>query len=140
MRSKDLQQLILSKYKNGDDPIRRLYSAIDLRIIERECKIIRKAGSIDLLKPSGRPRVTCSKETNQKIRNRLKHNKQVSSQKLAKAFDISERSVRRILKSDLGVLDHTRSELNQYLLKPIKSKELYLLIGHVKYFSKRANK
>ena len=59
-----------------------------------------KTGSIDLSKPSGRPRVIRSKETIEKIQNRFKCNKRVSSRKLAKQFDISERSVGWILKGD----------------------------------------
>ena len=83
--------------------IRHLNGAIGVRTIERWCKIIRKTDLIDLSKQSGRPCVLCSKEIIQKIKTRLKLKKRVSSRKLTKEFDISERSVRLILKGDLGL-------------------------------------
>ena len=72
MRSKDLQKFVLSKYQNGDSLIRHLNGAIGLRTIERWCKILRKIGSIDLSKLSGRPRVIRTKRMIQKAKNRLK--------------------------------------------------------------------
>ena len=84
MRSKDLQKLVLSKYKNGDRPtviFRHLNGAIGLRTVERGCKIIRETGSIDLSKLSRRPCVIRTKGMIQKIKNRLKRKKRVSSRK-----------------------------------------------------------
>jgi hypothetical protein len=51
MKSKDLQKVVLSKYKNGDSPpviFRHLNGAIGLRKIGTWCKMIREIGSIDL--------------------------------------------------------------------------------------------
>ncbi len=63
--------------------------------------MIRETDSIDLSSPIGRPRVIRTKKMIEKVKNRLKCKKQVSSRKLANELDISERSVRRILKDDL---------------------------------------
>ena len=67
-------------------PIHHLNGAIDRRTVERWCKIIRKIGLIDLSKPPVRPRIIRSKGMIEKIKNRLKCNKRVSSRKLAKYF------------------------------------------------------
>ncbi|CAF1315268.1 unnamed protein product [Rotaria sp. Silwood1] len=106
MKSKDLQKVVLSKYENGDSPtmiFRHLNGAIGLRTIERWCKLIRETGSINLSSPTGCPRIARAKGMIKKVKNRLKCKRRVSSRKLANEFDISERSVRRILKEDLGL-------------------------------------
>ncbi|CAF1292173.1 unnamed protein product [Didymodactylos carnosus] len=65
--------------------------------------MIKETGSINLSSPTGRPRVIRSKTMIQKVKNWLKRKKRVSSRKLASDLDISERSIRRILKNDLGL-------------------------------------
>ncbi|CAF3081974.1 unnamed protein product [Rotaria sp. Silwood2] len=126
MKSRDLQQVVLSKYKNGDTPpmiFRHLNSAIGLRTIGRWCTMIRETGSIDLSSPSGRPRVIRSKQMIQKVKNRLKSKKRVSSRLLAKELDISERSVRRILKDNLGLKPY-KKRIEPLLTKVHKKKRM----------------
>jgi len=106
MKSKDLQKVVLSKYENGESPtaiFRHLHAAVSLRTIERWCKMIRDTGSINLANSTGRPRVARTKGMIQKVKNRLKRKKPITSRKLANEINISERSVRRILKNDLGL-------------------------------------
>ena len=100
MKSKDLQKVVLSKYQTGDNPTkidRDLNGGIGLRRIERWCQMIRRSGSIKL---------SCSPRTKgniQKVKHRLRRKKRVSTRKLSMELDISERSVRRIMKNDLGL-------------------------------------
>ena len=106
MKSKDMQTLVFTKYQNGDGPIQicqDLCGTIGLSTIERWCKIIRETGSITLFKSNGRPRTIRTKESIQKVKNRLKQRKTVSSRKLARELGISRTSVRRVLKNDLGL-------------------------------------
>ncbi|CAF4630188.1 unnamed protein product [Rotaria magnacalcarata] len=87
MQSKDLQNIVLSKYQNGDTPtkiFRDLNGGIGLRTIKRWCQMILQSGSITLSSPPGCPRLARTKGNIRKL-------------------DISERSVRRILKNDLGL-------------------------------------
>ena len=56
MKSKDFQNLVLSKYQNGDGPtkiFRHLNSSIGLRTIEWWCKAVRDTGTINLSNPLG---------------------------------------------------------------------------------------
>ncbi|CAF3257917.1 unnamed protein product [Rotaria socialis] len=106
MKSKDLQNILLSKYQNGDTPtkmFRDLNGGIGLRTIKRWCQMILQSGSITLSSPPGCPRLARAKGNIRKIKNRLRRNKRVSARKLSLELDISETRVRRILKSDLGL-------------------------------------
>ncbi|CAF1226898.1 unnamed protein product [Rotaria magnacalcarata] len=58
MKSKDLQNIVLSKYQNGDTPtknFRDLNGGIGLRTIKRRCQMILQSGSITLSSPPGCP-------------------------------------------------------------------------------------
>lgn len=106
MKSKDLQKLVFSKYENGDGPTKifqHLSGTISLPTIERWCKSIRDTGSINLSKPTGRPKTIRTKAAIRKVKHRLEHRKLVSSRKLARELSISQTSVMRILKNDLGL-------------------------------------
>ena len=104
MKSKDLQQLGLSKYESGDTIpkiYRDLNGAISYDTVRRWCNMIGKTGAIQLSAPSGPPRIIRTKQMIQKAKNRLKRKKKVSSRILAHELRISRTSVRRILKDDL---------------------------------------
>ena len=106
MKSKDLQNLVLSKYKNSDGPtqiFRDLNGAVSLATVERWCKMIREGGSVDLHKPPGRTRTIRTKAAIQKVRVRADRRKKVSSRKLSRELAISRTSVQRILRDDLGL-------------------------------------
>ena len=64
--------------------------------------MIDATGSINLSVPTGPPRVIRTKNLIQKVKNRLKCKRKVSSRKMAQDFDVSRTTVRRILKEDLG--------------------------------------
>ena len=58
MKTKDLQNIVFSKYRKGDEStkmFRDLVGRLSLETIKRECKMIGTADSIDLAYPSGRP-------------------------------------------------------------------------------------
>jgi response regulator of citrate/malate metabolism len=63
--------------------------------------MIREIDSIDACTSPGRTRTIRTKETIQKVKNRLKRKKRISSRKLAQELDISRASVRRVLIKDL---------------------------------------
>ncbi|CAM4951986.1 unnamed protein product [Rotaria socialis] len=74
MKSKDLQNIVLSKYQNGDTPtknFRDLNGGIGLRTIKRWCQMILQSGSITLSSPPGCPRLARTKGNIQKVKNRL---------------------------------------------------------------------
>ena len=95
-----------SKYRNGDGPTKifqHLNGTVSFPTIERWCKSIRDTDSINLLKSIGRPRTIRTKAPIRKVKNRLKKRQLVSSRKLARDLSISQTSVLRILKNDLGL-------------------------------------
>ncbi|CAF3336946.1 unnamed protein product [Rotaria socialis] len=64
MKSKDLQNIVLLKYQNGDTPtklFRDLNGGIGLRTIKRWCQMILQSGSITLSSPPGCPRLARTK-------------------------------------------------------------------------------
>jgi AraC-like DNA-binding protein len=106
MKSKDVQEIVLSKYENGENPakiFRDLNGAVSHITIKRWCKMISDTGSINLSTPTGRPRTVRSAAAIQKVKNRVKQKKPFSARKLARDFHMSDRSVRRILKDDLHI-------------------------------------
>ena len=111
MKSKDLQKVVLSKYEKGDTPTqiyRDLNGGIGLRTVERWCQMIRRSGSITLSKPPGCPRLVRTKHNIQKVKHRLRRKKKVSTRKISMELDLSEPSVRRIMKKDLGLYPYKK--------------------------------
>ena len=106
MKSKDLQNIVLSKYQNGDTPTkicRDLNGGISLVTVKRWYQMIRPTGSIELSGTHGGPRIIRTKENILKVKNRLRRKTGVSARKLSMKFGISATSVRQILKIDLGL-------------------------------------
>jgi transposase len=106
MKSKDLQKLGLAKYENGDGPSKifnDMKGVVEFRTINLWCKMIRETGSLQLIGPSGGPRLVRTKANIQKVKNRLKRKKGISSRKLSGEFNISRTSIQRILRNDLGL-------------------------------------
>ena len=64
MKSKDLRTAVKNKFENGDGPakiFRELGRVVSKRTINLWIKMIKGTGSIDLLKPPGRPRTIRTK-------------------------------------------------------------------------------
>lgn len=105
MKSESLQNLVLSKYRKGEPStkiFKDLNGSVSSRTIRRWCQMVKETGSISLAHPLGRPRIIRTKGMIQKVKNRMKRKKRVSIRKLANELDISNTSVVRILKQDLG--------------------------------------
>ena len=105
MKGEDLQKLVLSKYEKGEPSTKifeDLNGFVSSRTIRRWCKMVRETGTINLSHSLGRPRIIRTKGVIQKVKKRMKRKKTVSIRKLAVELDISNGSVVRILKQDLG--------------------------------------
>ena len=86
MKSKDLQNIVLSKYENGDAPTkisRDLNGGISLVTVKRWCQMIRLTGSIELSDTHGGPRIVRTKENILKMKNRLRRKTGVFARKLS---------------------------------------------------------
>ena len=111
MKSKDLQNIVLSKYQNGNAPTklcRDLNGGISLVTVKRWCQMIRRIGSIELSGTYGGPRIVRTKENILKVKNRLLRKTGVSARKLSMELGISATSVRRILTVDLGLKSYKK--------------------------------
>ena len=111
MKSKDIQKIVSSKYEKGEGPtkiFRDLNGAVGLRTLKRWCIMLRDTGSIELSSSPGRPRIVRTKGTITKVKNRLQQNKPISTRKLPKEFNISRRSIQRILRNDLGLFAYKK--------------------------------
>ena len=105
MKSKDLQNIVLSKYNSGDHPrkiFRDLNGGLAWRTVQRWCKMINETGAINLSKPPGNIRTIRTKAAIQKAKSRLKRKRKISLRILAKELQMSKTSARRTLIDDLG--------------------------------------
>ena len=106
MKSKHFQNLLLSKYQNGDGPTKifpDLNGFVSLRTIERWCRAVRFTGSINLSSTPDRQRTIRTTRTIQKIKHRLERRKPLSSRKTVRQLSISRTSIRRTSRNDLGL-------------------------------------
>ena len=89
-----------------DEPSTKIFEDLNVfvssRTIRRLCKMVREPGSINLSRSLSRLRIITTKGIIQKVRKRMKGKKRVSVRKLAGELDISNGSLVRILKQDLG--------------------------------------
>ena len=63
MKSKDLENVVLSKYKDGQSSIKiheDLHGSVGLSTVETWCKMIRDTGKITLFKSTGRLRTAAN--------------------------------------------------------------------------------
>ncbi|CAF3687714.1 unnamed protein product, partial [Rotaria socialis] len=81
---------------------RDLNGGLCLKTVKRWCKMISETGSIELAGPLGGSRIVRTPAAIQKVKNRIKGGKTMSVRKLSNDLDISQKSIRRILRNDLG--------------------------------------
>ena len=108
MKSKDLQNIVLSKYQKDNTATEidcHLSGRISLATIKRWCQMICQSATRD----------TCcstdsegTKENIQKVINCLHRKQGVSVRKFSRELDISVTSVRRVLTIDLGLKLYNR--------------------------------
>ena len=70
MKSKNLQNIVLSKYQNGDALTkisRHLNGGISLVTVKRWCQMIRRSGSIELFDTHAGPHIVTTKENIRKV-------------------------------------------------------------------------
>ena len=111
MKSKDIQNLVLSKYQNGQSCSKiheDLNGSVGLSTIERWCKSIRETGRIVLFQSKGRPKTIRTATAIRKVKNRHDRWKVFSCRKVARDLGISRTSVQRILKDDLNLKPYSR--------------------------------
>jgi hypothetical protein len=94
---------------------KQLRNVISERTIRRWQSFYKETGEIDLKKSSGRPRIVRTKGLIQKVKQRLICKGRRSTRQLARSFDVSSRTMRRIIKGDLHLRAYritTQSKLN----------------------------
>ena len=104
MKSKDLQNIVISKRQNGDGPtkiFRDLSGALCLKTVKRWCKMIDQTGTVSTSRLSGCPRIIRTSTNTEKVKNRLKGGGRVSARKLLKELKLFSTRIQRILKDDL---------------------------------------
>ena len=82
MNSKDLQNVVLSKYQNGNTPTKlyhNLSDAIGLKTIKQWCQMIRQTDTIILTTPPGCSRLVKTKANIKKVKYRLHRKSRVSA-------------------------------------------------------------
>ena len=89
MKSKDLQNVVYNKFKNGEYPTKLfndLSGVVSLATIKLWCSIIKNTGKINIGK---RRKCTIrSKSTILKVKNQLKRKKNISERKIARRLKI----------------------------------------------------
>ena len=104
MKSKGLQNLVLSKYKDGQLCTKiheDLHGSVGLSAVERWCKMIRDTGTITSFKSRGRLRTVRIAANIRKVKHRHDRLQVFSCPKIARDLRISRTSAQRILKDDL---------------------------------------
>ena len=106
MQSKDLQNIVLSKYQNGDTPTKiyhDLSGVTGLRAIKQWCQMICQTGTINLSSLPGCPRLVRTKANIKKVKDHLRRKSRVSTRKIAMELDILRIGVPQILKNGIGL-------------------------------------
>jgi len=104
MKTKELQNLVLLKHKNGKKAaaiFRELDGQISIKTVRRWIKMIVENGAIDLQTPPGRKRDARSTANVQRTKRLLKGKKKVTVRKLRDKLGISYGSAQSILTKDL---------------------------------------
>ena len=92
MKSKHLQNIVISKRQNGDGPtkiFRDLSGGLCLKTVKRWCKMIDQTGTVSTSRSPGCPRIIRTSATIDKVKNRLKGGGRVSARKLSKELKLS---------------------------------------------------
>lgn len=106
MKSKDIQNVVLLKLQEGKSPSeisKDLSNVVSERTVRNWQSMYLKTGKIDLKKPPGLVRTVRTKNVIMKVKKRYERNARQSVHKMALQLGISERSMGRIVKEDLGL-------------------------------------
>ena len=111
MKSKDLQNRVLSKYKEGRSCTKMheyLHGSMGLSTIEKWCKIIRNTGWIILFKPTGHPGTVRIEANIRMVRHWHDQLRVFLCRKIALDLRISRTSAQRILKDNLKLKSYKK--------------------------------
>jgi len=106
MKSQDVQKIVLLKLQMEKTPSeisKDLCNLVSESTVRRWNSIYLKTGKINLNKSPGRPRKIRTKNVIKKVKNRFQRKARQSVRKMARQLQISERSLGRIVKEDLGL-------------------------------------
>ena len=126
MKSKDLQNLVLSKYKDGQSSIKiheDFHDSVGLSTVERWCKLIRDTNKITLFKSTGRLRTVRTAANIRKVKHRHDRLQAFWCSKIARDFRISRTSAQRLLKDDLKLKSY-RIKVQPKISEDQKAKQL----------------
>lgn len=105
MKSNDLTDIVLTEYGNDNGLtkiFRHLAGDLCLKTVQIWSRMINQTVSIDSSKPSGRARILRTPGVIHKVKNRVKTREKMCVCKLSNDRNISQTSILRILKEDLG--------------------------------------
>ena len=122
----DLENLVLSKYKDGQSCIKiheDLHGPVGLSTVERWCKMIRDTGKITLFKSTGRLRIVRTAANIRKVKHRHDRLQGFSCRKIACDLRISRTSAQRILNDDLKLKSY-RIKVQPKISEDQKAKRL----------------
>ena len=126
MKSKHLENRVLSKYKDGQSSIKiheDLHGSVGLSTVERWCKMIRDTGKITLFKSTGRLRTVRTAANIRKVKHRYDRLQVFSCRKIARDLRISRTNAQRILKDDLKLKSY-RIKVQPKISEDQKTKRL----------------
>ena len=127
MKSKDLQNVVLSKYKDGQSSMKiheDLHGSEGLSTVEKWCKMIRDTSKMTTLsKSTGRLRTVRTAANIRKVKYRHDRLEVFSCRKIAGDLRISRTSAQRILKSDLKLKSY-RIKVQPKISEDQKAKRL----------------
>ena len=118
MKSKGLQNVVLSKYQNGDTPTEIYHDSsgvIGSKTIKQWCQMIHQTGTISLSSAPGCLRLVRTNANVERVKDRLRRKSRVSARKIATEFGILRISLRGILKNDIGLCPYKK------LMEPLLS-------------------
>ena len=90
--------------------------------VYRVCKHLREGRSVDNRYRSGRSRSVRTRQTIKKIREKIRRNPQRSAREIARSYGISPRSVRLILKEDLGLHPYKKRKVHGLTIAQIQKR------------------
>ena len=120
MKSIELRKVAISHLKNGKKPAeiwKMLAKKVHLSTIFRWTSRFQKIGNVLPLKSNGRPRSARTKKLVNLVKNRLKlNNTRKSLRTIAKDFNSSQQTIRRVLRYDLAKKCYKKTKVQK--LKP----------------------
>ena len=124
MMSKEKRAAVISLHNEGVPPVNIAKRLImDLSTVCKQIKRYKELGSLMDRPRSGRPVTACTSSNRNKIKKRIQRNPERSMRAMGKGLKISETSVQRIVKTQLGYRSYKFSKA-QVLTEKMKENRL----------------